>query len=646
MDISKPGFRRWMVGVGLLYAGVTLVLGGAQLLAPLSSDAHIVPEEPWHPVAGGYLRALFYLNLRPIDWDLVATEYAGVVEAGYGVESVYQGLALANGDGIDHPQAIRAAVNARDAAALYAASTRAVSQLVRYHLDSSAAALDTPGAAQDELLRAQAVYRALAEDWLEQFAPEAFVRLGRRWLELSTSVGTAGIGEAARVSSARTRFDTARQEISNYLIANYETGEVTPQSWYAPTPALALRTLGSAFRPQPALPPGSNLNDQAPLPRLVLNFEERGIDEKDLFLVAYGDMLFDSPQIFGSPARELGISCSVCHNRGDINRAFFIPGISSRPGGADVDGHFFNPRFNDRRADAIDTPSLRGIRFTGPYGRDGRFGSLRNFVRNVIVNEFAGAEPTPLMLDALVAYLFEFDWLPNPKLNRDGSLAAGASPAARRGEQLFRQPFPTMGEMSCASCHDPAANFKDTRRHDIGTGSPSSRGAFDSAFETPTLLNVRFTAPYMHDGSLATLGEVIEWFDQRFSLQFTAQQKSDLLAYLEALGDGVEPFEMFDDEHTIFRLFWDELSTFASTLETLLPARDAFHADLLIDTVAPDLSADAAALVDTRQAPMVFELAALLRAIQESYRSGDWDAAAEQWQRWQRLADEHGPQLR
>ena len=646
MDVSKPYFRRWLVRVGLVYAGVTLVLGGAQLLAPPSGAAHIVPEEPWHPVAGGYLRALFYLNLRPIDWDLVAAEYEGVVEAGYGVQSVYGGLALANGDGIDHPQAIRAAVTARDAAALYAASTRAVSQLVRHHLDAAAAALATPGAAQDELLRAQAVYRALAEDWLEQFDPAAFVRLGRRWLELSTSVGTAGIGGAARVNSARTRFDAARREISNYLIANYEAGEVAPQSWYAPTPAVALQTLGRGFRPQPALPPGSNLNDQAPLPRLVLNFEERGIDEADLFLVAYGDMLFDSPQIFGSPARDLGIACSVCHNRSDINREFFIPGISSRPGGADVDGHFFNPRFNDRRADALDTPSLRGIRFTGPYGRDGRFGSLRNFVRNVIVNEFAGAEPTPLMLDALVAYLFEFDWLPNPRLNRDGSLAAGASPAARRGEQLFRQPFPTMGAMACATCHDPAANFKDTRRHDIGTGNPSSRGAFDSAFETPTLLGVRFTAPYLHDGSLATLGEVIDWFDQRFSLELTTLQKSDLLAYLEAIGDGVEPFEVFDAEHTTFRLFWEELSTFASTLETLIPARDGFHADLLIDTVAPDLVVDAAALVDTRQAPMVFELAALLRAIQESYRGGDWDTAAEQWTLWQQLADEYGPQFR
>jgi cytochrome c peroxidase len=635
-----------MVGVGLLYAGVTLVLGGAQLLAPPSSDAHIVPEEPWHPVAGGYLRALFYLNLRPIDWDLVAAEYAGVVEAGYGVQSVYQGLALANGDGIDHPQAIRAAVNARDAAALYAASTRAVSQLVRYHLDSAAAALDTPGAAQDELLRAQAVYRALAEDWLEQFAPEAFVRLGRRWLELSTSVGTAGIGEAARVSSARTRFDTARQEISDYLIANYETGEVTPQSWYAPTPALALRTLGSDFRPQPALPPGSNLNDQAPLPRLVLNFEERGIDEKDLFLVAYGDMLFDSPAIFGSPARELAISCSTCHNRSDINRDLFIPGISVRPGGADVDGHFFNPRFNDRRADALDTPSLRGIRFTAPYGRDGRFGSLREFTRNVIVNEFAGAEPTPLMLDALVSYVLEFDWLPNPLLRTDGSLTEEAGQAALRGERVFTRPLSGMGGLSCASCHIPGSNFRDGLQHDIGSGNPASPGALDSAFDTPTLLNASFSAPYLHDGSIATLDGVVEWFDSRFDLRLSRRDKADLTAYLEAVGGGVDPFEVFDADNTLFMLFWGELSTFISTLGTLIPDRDRFHADLLIDTVVPDLIADAGALEDTRQVPLVLELVERLRAIQAAWQTDDWQAAEALWREYQEVEAEYGPRFR
>ena len=63
-------------------------------------------------------------------------------------------------------------------------------------------------------------------------------------------------------------------------------------------------------------------------------------------LVAYGDMLFDSPQIFGGPARDLGISCSTCHNRSDVDRDFFIPGFSSRAGGMNVDGSFFNPMLN------------------------------------------------------------------------------------------------------------------------------------------------------------------------------------------------------------------------------------------------------------------------------------------------------------
>ncbi len=53
----------------------------------------------------------------------------------------------------------------------------------------------------------------------------------------------------------------------------------------------------------------------------------------------------------------------------------------------------------------VDTPSLRGVRLTAPYGRDGRIATLREFARHVIVNEFAGDEPAPRVLDALVAYM-------------------------------------------------------------------------------------------------------------------------------------------------------------------------------------------------------------------------------------------------
>ena len=185
-------------------------------------------------------------------------------------------------------------------------------------------------------------------------------------------------------------------------------------------------------------------------------------------------MLFDSAQIFGSPASDLGIACSTCHNRSDINNRLFIPGASHQPGAIDVDGAFFNPIFNDRRDDPIDTPSLRGSALSpGLTGAMAAFGSLHDFTRNVIVNEFGGPEPTPFMLDALVAYMQEFDFLPNSMLTAQGELTDLAPEAAFRGEEIFNRPFAQMDGNSCASCHIPSANFLDRKAHDIGSADPA-----------------------------------------------------------------------------------------------------------------------------------------------------------------------------
>ena len=110
-------------------------------------------------------------------------------------------------------------------------------------------------------------------------------------------------------------------------MANYEVKLFTERRILAALPENSL----TADYDTPAkiwLPPGSDINDQDPLPLLALNFEERGFEESDIPLVAYGDMLFDSPEIFGDPGRSLGITCSTCHNRSDINNNFFIPGVS------------------------------------------------------------------------------------------------------------------------------------------------------------------------------------------------------------------------------------------------------------------------------------------------------------------------------
>ncbi|MGI9491672.1 MAG: cytochrome c peroxidase, partial [Geminicoccaceae bacterium] len=365
-----------------------------------------------------------------------------------------------------------------------------------------------------------------------------------------------------------------------------------------------------------------------------------------LFLVAFGDMLFDSPEIFDGPAKSLGITCSICHNRSDINQRFFIPGISPHPGAVDVDGSFFNARFNDHRADPLDIPSLRGLRFTGPYGRDGRFASLRDFTRNVIVNEFNGAEPSPLILDALVAYMLEFDFLPAPNLERDGRLKADASEAEKRGEALFNQPFPEMNGQSCASCHTPSSHFTDNLVHDIGSTGDGAKSGFSGALDTPTLLGIVHTAPYFHDGRFQTLAEVVAWFDGQFSLDLGEEGQADLTAYLEAVGEGSEPYQKFDEEMTPFRLMVEELSVFLSTLDTLIPERDLENADLLLRTVASDMELDASAMTNRDSRDKTLELAEALWQLRDTIKQEAWDEAAEAWRAYRATANEYDSELR
>lgn len=619
-----------------------LLLG---LFIPFSSQAHIVPEDPWHPAPAAYLRGLFYANLKPTNWSMIAKEYATVIESGYegAFDSVYEALDPATKvDGIDHAASIKYAIANEDKAALYAASTRAISQLTRYYIGEAEAKLVDPGAANENVLQAQRIYRAF-QDFLPQADIDASKQLGLAWLELSSSVGHAGVSGVGSTAADPDKFAAAREAIETYLITNFEADEYPALAKLAPIPAAMM---AENVNVAPWLPPGTNLNDQDPLPLLALNFEERGFEETDLPLVAYGDMLFDSPAIFGEPARSMGIACSTCHNRSDINKDFFIPGVSHQPGAADVDGGFFNPIFNDQRSDSLDIPTLRGIRFTGPYGRDGRFGSLRDFTRNVIVGEFGGEEPTPFMLDALMAYMLEFDWQPNSLLNKDGTLNENASAEALRGEILFNTSYDGMGGRACSTCHIPSANFIDRLSHDIGSGDPASEFARDSAFDTPTLINVASTGPYFHDGSLPTLGAVVEWFDGNFDLGLSADDKADLTIYLEAVGGADNPWEIFDDENTRFALDWAELSTFLSTLDTLIPAQDRYHTLLLLRSVTPDLRLDASAATDRYVIPQAYEIADKLDEMQAAIEADDWALAADLNEEYKALAVEYGPSFK
>jgi Di-haem cytochrome c peroxidase len=320
----------------------------------------------------------------------------------------------------------------------------------------------------------------------------------------------------------------------------------------------------------PGMPPGTDFaRDAQERPRQILRTEAEG--GRQSYMVALGNTAFSSPLLFGGKARAAGLSCDTCHRQGDSNPRFYIPGLSARPGGLDPTTAFFNPAQDDGVANHVDIPSLRGVRLTAPYGRDGRIASLREFTRHVIVEEFAGDEPTPRILDALVAYMDQFEFLPNPKIDRLGALTPAAGAAAKRGQTLFAKPFAKMDGKSCASCHAPDALFTDGRRHDIGSGG---------VFDTPTLLNSRFTAPYFHDGRYATLGDVVAHFDRSFSLGLATHDKADLVAYLEAVGDGVDPVEPVTRQSEM-----SEVGAYVAVLDQAIDARDLPAIALVVDTV-------------------------------------------------------------
>jgi cytochrome c peroxidase len=321
------------------------------------------------------------------------------------------------------------------------------------------------------------------------------------------------------------------------------------------------------------LPVGSELNEELlNQPTEMFSMEMAG--GKRSYMFNLGDMLFSSSAIFGGKARDAGMSCNSCHQQGASNAKLFVPGHSAKPGTFDTSGPFFNPKADNGIFDPVTTPSLRGAKYLAPYGHDGRIASLREFIRNVIVNEFAGAEPSGQVLDGLVAYVNEISFLPNGKITSDGKLTAKAPDAARRGEALFNKPFRRDATMSCATCHVGNAAFIDRKVHDVGSGG---------FFKTKTLLNAKFNAPYFHDGRYDSLSEVVAHFDSHFDLGLTAAERDDLVAYLDTIGDADQPFTQNTVQAEI-----DELAQFASVLEVALPARDTEVIVLAVDSVGAE----------------------------------------------------------
>ena len=142
----------------------------------------------------------------------------------------------------------------------------------------------------------------------------------------------------------------------------------------------------------------------------------------------------------------------------------------------------------------------------------------------------------------------------NSKYDQFRAGMATLTPEEELGMNLF---FTERGD--CFHCHGPRL-FTDNRYHnngldefpeDLGLAAITGRPFDAGKFKTPTLRNVEYTAPYMHDGRFQTLEEVIDFYDsgtqpsetidpligRRRQINLTPEEKTALVAFLKTLSE-------------------------------------------------------------------------------------------------------------
>jgi cytochrome c peroxidase len=234
--------------------------------------------------------------------------------------------------------------------------------------------------------------------------------------------------------------------------------------------------------------------------------------------VRLGKMLFFDPRLSGNNK----MSCATCH----------------MPDKAFGDGLATSPGANDKPLKR-NTQTCLNVGFFKSFFWDGRAGSLEEQALAPIqspVEMNQGLDELEAELNAVPGYVVEFENVFGSKPNRDGiakalaafqrTLVTGLSPFdrflagekdalsrdAKAGFELFQ------GEAGCIECHNgPLLSDGKFYRlgvayNDEGRAGITGRKEDRFRFRTPSLRNVAETGPYMHDGSMKTLDDVITFY--------------------------------------------------------------------------------------------------------------------------------------
>lgn len=266
--------------------------------------------------------------------------------------------------------------------------------------------------------------------------------------------------------------------------------------------------------------------------------------------ITLGKQLYFDPRLSADDT----ISCASCHDpsKGWSNGEQFATGVGGKKGGRNsptvINSVYYRFQFWDGRAGTLEEQALGPIqnpiemnmpiekvveKLNGIAGYREQFQKIYGTDVNAegIAKSIAAFERTILSGDA-----------PYDRFKAGDKMAMTES--AQRGMKLF------FGKAHCSACHS-GPNFSDNGFHNIGLNSEDV-GRFGitkvlgdkGATKTPTLREIAKTAPYMHNGSMKTLEEVVEHYakggngnptqdEEVYELKLTPEEKADLITFMK-----------------------------------------------------------------------------------------------------------------
>jgi cytochrome c peroxidase len=244
--------------------------------------------------------------------------------------------------------------------------------------------------------------------------------------------------------------------------------------------------------------------------------------------IALGERLFYEPRLSGTGS----LLCASCHEpfrhfQDARERAFGLEQVE-RNTPTLVNVRFYRRFGWDGAHDSLSSQSIRPllearemrstpaqvatlirVRYAGDYQR--AFGAPVPADDRKVLADVGKA--LAAFQETLVSGRTPFDEFRDALERGDAVAAARYPPAAQRGAALF------VGKAGCSSCH---AGPQFTASQDSG------------GFRVPGLRDVELTSPYMHDGSLATLEDVLR---QHGAAKLTPRERDELVAFLRSLSE-------------------------------------------------------------------------------------------------------------